>query len=152
MVLQSASIYRNNGQNINYEISKNRSLFWDKTFQAQKTNRASLSRTWLLSGENENYTFNNTPRSLLMIALFLFCSFWLLSGENNCEPRSLLVIALFCFVPTLSSCHDKATVALCFRRIRSPHLFRSCPFPSFPVVSSTSYHWICCLFEVTKQR
>jgi len=29
---------------------------------------------------------------------------------------------------------------------------RSCPFLSFPVVSLTSYHWICCLFEATKQR
>jgi len=26
------------------------------------------------------------------------------------------------------------------------------PFPSFLVVSLTSYHWICCLFEATKQR
>jgi len=32
------------------------------------------------------------------------------------------------------------------------HPLRSCPFPSFPVVSFTSYHWICCLFEATKQR
>jgi len=29
---------------------------------------------------------------------------------------------------------------------------QSCPFPSFLVVSSTSHHLICCLFEATKQR
>jgi len=34
----------------------------------------------------------------------------------------------------------------------NPHPLRSCPFPSFPVVSLTSYHWICGLFEATKQR
>jgi len=32
----------------------------------------------------------------------------------------------------------------------NPHLLRSYPFPNFPIVSS--YHWICCLFEATKQR
>jgi len=26
------------------------------------------------------------------------------------------------------------------------HPLRSCPYPSFPVVSLTSYHLICCLF------
>jgi len=30
----------------------------------------------------------------------------------------------------------------------NPHLLRSCPFPSFLVVSLTSYHLICCLFTV----
>jgi len=34
----------------------------------------------------------------------------------------------------------------------NPHPLRSCPFPNFPVVSLTSYHLICCLFEATKQR
>jgi len=34
----------------------------------------------------------------------------------------------------------------------NPHLLRSCPFPSFPVISVTSYHLICCLLEATKQR
>jgi len=34
----------------------------------------------------------------------------------------------------------------------SPHPLRSRPFPSFPVVSLTSNHWICCLFEATEQR
>jgi len=34
----------------------------------------------------------------------------------------------------------------------NPHQLRSCPFSSFPVVPLTSYHWICCLFEATKQR
>jgi len=34
----------------------------------------------------------------------------------------------------------------------NPKLLRSCLFPSFPVVSLTSYHLICCLFEATKQR
>jgi len=35
----------------------------------------------------------------------------------------------------------------------NPHSFlRSCRFPSFPVASLTPYHWICCLFEATKQR
>jgi len=33
-----------------------------------------------------------------------------------------------------------------------PHPLRSCPFPSFSIVFLTSYHWICCLFEATKQR
>jgi len=35
-----------------------------------------------------------------------------------------------CFVPSLFSCHEKATMALYFGRTR----------------------WICCLFEATKQR
>jgi len=34
----------------------------------------------------------------------------------------------------------------------NPNPLKSCPFPSFPVISLTSYHWICCLFEATKQR
>jgi len=34
----------------------------------------------------------------------------------------------------------------------NPHLPRNCPFPSLLVVSLTSYHWICCLFEITKHR
>jgi len=29
----------------------------------------------------------------------------------------------------------------------NPHSLRSCPFPSFPVVYLTSYHWICYQFE-----
>jgi len=29
----------------------------------------------------------------------------------------------------------------------NPYPLRSCPFPSFAVVSLTSYHWICYLFE-----
>jgi len=33
-----------------------------------------------------------------------------------------------------------------------PHPLRSYLFPSFSVVSLTSYHWICRLFEATKQR
>jgi len=33
----------------------------------------------------------------------------------------------------------------------NPHPLRSCPFQSFPVVSLTSYHLICCLFEAIKQ-
>jgi len=32
------------------------------------------------------------------------------------------------------------------------HPLRSFSFPSFPVASLTSYHWICCLLEATKQR
>jgi len=31
--------------------------------------------------------------------------------------------------------------------LRNPHPLKSCPFP---IVSMTSYHWICCLFEVSK--
>jgi len=34
----------------------------------------------------------------------------------------------------------------------NPHPLRSWPFPSFSIVSFPSYHWICCLFEATKQR
>jgi len=32
------------------------------------------------------------------------------------------------------------------------HPLRSCPFSSFSVLSLTSCHWICCLFEATKRR
>jgi len=32
----------------------------------------------------------------------------------------------------------------------NPHPLWSCTFLSFPVVSLTSYHWICSLFEATK--
>jgi len=39
------------------------------------------------------------------------------------------VLFCFCFVPSLSSCHEKATVALYFARIRT--CLRSCPFPCF---------------------
>jgi len=57
------------------------------------------------------------------------------------------------FVPSLSSCHGKATVAdECHGKATNPHTLRSCPFPSFPVVSLTAYHLICRLFEATKQR
>jgi len=52
--------------------------------------------------------------------------------------------------PYWSSCHVKATVALYFGRIRTR--FRVYPFPSFPIVSLTFYHLICCLFKVTKYR
>jgi len=50
---------------------------------------------------------------------------------------------LYClFVSSLSSCHEKATVALYFERIRT----------RFGVVHLTSYHLISCMFEATKQR
>jgi len=34
----------------------------------------------------------------------------------------------------------------------NPHPLRSCPFPSFPAFFFDFFHWICCLFEATKQR
>jgi len=54
------------------------------------------------------------------------------------------------FVPSAFFCHKKATMAQYFGRILTR--FRSCRFPSFPVVSWTSFQLICCLFEATKQR
>jgi len=54
------------------------------------------------------------------------------------------------FVSSLFSCNEKVTVALYLWT--NPHPLKSCPFPSFPLVSLTTYHRICCLFEATKQR
>jgi len=52
-----------------------------------------------------------------------------------------------CIFILLSQESDRA--AMCWT---NPHPLKSCPFLSFPVVSLTSYRWICCLFEATKQR
>jgi len=51
---------------------------------------------------------------------------------------------------SLSSCHEKAMVALYFGRISI--CLGVVHFRIFWLYLSTSYHWICCLFEATKQR
>jgi len=61
----------------------------------------------------------------------------------------MLLLLLFIFVPSLSSCHAKVTVALYFGRIRTRlgvaiFEFSDCFFDF--------YHLIYCLFEATKQR
>jgi len=95
-------------------------------------------------------------RSRHMVFLVIITWFY-----KFCLLASKCTINLFVY---LFSCHEKAMVALYFGRIRtrlgviffffqSPLMsvrvagLRSCPFPNFPVVSLTSYHWICCLFE-----
>jgi len=88
----------------------------------------------MLNGENidliqkayiNKFCHQNVPNNKLLICFILFCSiFILLSWESDGG-------------------------AMCWTNL---HLLRCCPFPSFSVVSLTSYHWICCLFKATKQR
>jgi len=53
-------------------------------------------------------------------------------------------------VPSLTSCHEKATVALYFGQIRT--CLGAVHFWVFRLFLLISYHWICCLFKATKQR
>jgi len=55
---------------------------------------------------------------------------------------------LFCSIFILLSRESDGGTIFC----TNPHPLRSCPFPSFTVVSLTFYYLVCCLFEATKQR
>jgi len=58
---------------------------------------------------------------------------------------------LLLFVPYLSSCHEKAMVALYFGRIHTRlAVIHFRVFRLFLWLFTTD--WICCLFEATKQR
>jgi len=59
---------------------------------------------------------------------------------------------LICFVPSLLSCNEKCATVTQTKLDESAPDYRSCPFSSFPVVSSTSSQFICCSFEAIKQR
>jgi len=61
-----------------------------------------------------------------------------------------LIFVLFCSIFILMSWEK--TVRYILDESAPAGAYRSCPFPSLPVVSLISYHWICCLFEATKQK
>jgi len=75
-------------------------------------------------------------------------------GMYNCvyatHPNCKECLFVCLFVPSLSSCHEKATVALYFGRIRTG--LGVIHFRVFRLLLLTSYHSICCLFNATKQR
>jgi len=83
----------------------------------------------------------------MILSRIVCCRFWVQSLLQS-HFFDWDWISLFCSIFILLS-RESDGDAIFWMNL---HLLRNCSFPSFLVVSLTSYHRICCLFEAIKQR